>query len=156
MKIAFWIAFLSLGLTVITGCKECDDAEPGMNPSGHNEIIDCHNNVDWVPGGVRAKLVGEWTWVQSFNPWMAAYDSVTFKGVKVILQEDGSAIKDDNGNTDNGTWELIENSNTSFCQYTFKLSFVELSSEGCVYICDDEMLLYNSPVDGLDVWYIKE
>ena len=139
MKIALWIAFLSLGLTVITGCKDCDDAEPGMNPSDQNEIIDCHNNVDWVPGGVRAKLIGDWTWVQSYNPWMAAYDSVTFKDVRITLQDDGKAIKNDDGDIDEGTWELTVNGSMSFCGYSFQLSFPELNSGGCIYICDDEM-----------------
>lgn len=153
--IIFYSIVLCWGLT---GCvtEKADKINP---PSASatidvNRIADCHQQNNPYPSQISQHIEGSWVLTSEFCPMKGGTTSVSNQ--LVLTFNDGALYKIfKNGSLlEEGSYAL-----TSSIDGHWSISNESSQSEylrGDVLICNNEMVLYNSPLDGCDYYYVKQ
>jgi len=117
-----------------------------------DKIIACHSSVD--SSALKEKMIGTWDWqyIQCFwYPFMA--NTCDYEDHTLVFETDNMAsVWNRRLKVETGSWQLNRISDKL---YSIDSDLREIPVDGFIFLCDDQLLFYNSPVDGCDVLFRK-
>ena len=139
MRTVYIFILLSI---VFLACDKEDNEERSFLNLG--EIATCHNDQMWDSASLFQAVLGEWEWEQQYFAWTAEIDDEEFDDLELDFRSDGTVEVEWDDTTEIVNWRIEDIS-----------VIVEQGqryhpAHGWFYLCDDEMMFANSPVDGND------
>ncbi len=147
------ILTLLLGTLLAWGALSCqeDKTEPAFDADA---LRDCYvrGNADSLT--VARALVGKWDWVHAkcdFGP--AAGSDTLYQGLQVEFREDGTLTVYQAGQpVQRVDWQL-KNYGGMPQVYGLGIDNPVMQLHGLVYVCGDQVVFSNKPLDGCDNFY---
>jgi hypothetical protein len=141
--------YIFILLALFSACNE-DDKDDSRMFRNIGDMATCHENEMWDSTSLFQAVLGEWEWEQQYFAWTAEIDDEEFEDLELNFRSDGTVQIEWEGNTDTFPWR-IEDAAVIIDQgrQTYPV-------HGWFYLCDDEMMFANSPVDGNDHTFSRD
>lgn len=143
-------------LVVLGGCtrKSSDTlTTTATSTIPFDAIRNCHRAGNPYPSQITNNILGTWQWEKSFNPWT---QETTLASRHVLIHFNDAATYEitENGITvAQGVWSLEQLSGS---EWTLKLSQKYAHTQGVVYLCNEELILASSFLDGPDNYFVRK
>lgn len=148
---------ITIFLLATTACtkKSSDTVNSAATttPITIDAIQNCHAASNQYPSQITNNILGNWQWEKSFNPWTQK-TTLASKHVLVHINDASTYHITENGITvSQGIWSLGKISET---QWELKLTQNYTHTQGIIYLCNDELVLSSSYLDGNDNYFVKK
>lgn len=143
-----YLIFLSVTFSLVA-CKK-DAFNLDFTPDG---FVDCYDNEGYSKEKLASAMAGNWEWQYISCYWTPEdANSEACESCELRLGEDGNFnFVEDGAVSLSGTWTLLESFSAGY--YTIQTSPSLEWALGQVYLCDDQLLFFNSYIDGCDNYY---
>lgn len=120
----------------------------------HSRIEKCHKENAFSENRIQSSLEGDWSWDYGYNPWAPELaNGSDFEGYVLRFNKERTLQLFDN----NGNEEYFTNYRIEYIRDYYELKVDESSQFiwGRLLICDNELLFWDSHIDGSDNFYCK-
>lgn len=112
-----------------------------------NAYWQCHHAQNFDSAAISNKLVGSWKWKKRYCSWTDKTEAAN-KNINLNLTAGGTyALRENSTVLKQGNWEIFKLNGNS---WSIRLTPYTDYTNGEVLFCGDELLIYDSPLDGCD------
>lgn len=141
------LPLIFITLVLVSSCKKNDI------PIDYDRFFDCKNSQVWDSSEIAGQLVGSWKLTAMYCFWTGVKNTDTMD-VEVKFESSGNFILKNNGSIRaEGSWSITNPSAGDPTYYELNLSEGDGLLRGVILSCTDQILFYNSNIDGCDKVY---
>ncbi len=115
----------------------------------------CHLKAKPDSLSMAQSLLGKWNWVHTrcdFGP--ATGSDTLYRGLQVEFREDGTlTVYQDGQQTQSTGWQLENYGGTPVQVYGLRIDNGIMQLDGFIYVCGDQVVFSNKPLDACDNFY---
>jgi hypothetical protein len=141
--------YIFILLALFSACKEDDKDDPRMFRN-IGDMATCHENQMWDSTSLFQAVLGEWEWEQQYFAWTGEIDDEEFDDLELDFRSDGTVEVESDDTTETFNWHIED------LGVIIELGQAIYPLRGWFYLCEDEMMFANSPVDGNDYTFLRD